>query len=313
LVGVGLNAPYIWTRSEEDREEFFSFLNKIDSQMFRINPENDKHILQPTLDELNTNTCDLLKDFLKTVPSDTKVIIPVIDGYELFAFDKWNPIYGRKNSFSPYLTDTSSPQALFKSRINFFKDQKLKDAYKMRAKFFIELAKEFPNVILEIGNEVESPLKGRNGINLNTAWYEEMFEFYRDEGYDGPLLTGLRDPNLIDNDKFFKKPGFVNTLHHYLGAIENLPKTPIFLEEIGFPNKLFGIKVPDVDKILTNFIINTLKASVRDGIYRIYGVMVWQADKKHKDNFNFDKEIFPQTTALLSYLSPKLKQLFLNS
>ena len=310
LVGVGLNGPFIWTRERNKVREFFNFAEMTETEIFRIMPENADNELETTLGKLNTKIIDKIGNFLNDVPKNTKVIIPIIDGYRIFHCDKWNPAYEPEDPTSPYLTDKSSKEKIYESRRNFFTDEECRDAYKKRADTFIELSKNYPNIILELGNEVSSPAPGKAGVKENTLWYEEMYDYVA-QSYKGLILTGLPDPNRIDTKYFADKKQLVHTYHIYPGSIVGkLPDAPAIIEEIGFPSQLVGLDIPLADKFLRNIILNTVKASVQFKIARIGGVFVWQADKLHKDSLNFNEDEYPQTTAMLQGLSPKLKEVF---
>jgi hypothetical protein len=313
LCGAGVNVPFLWTRSNDQIKETLDLIVSIGGPegKSRILTDSDKHKLEPSLGKFDPEVTGMLDNFLKQIPPGMTVIMPILDGYNLFRCNKKNIFYSSKPLDSPYLSDCDTPEAAFKSQMDFFTKDKYKDAYKNRADFLIDTFGKYPNVIFEIGNEIAAPIEGREGIDINTAWYREMYEHIHKK--KDIVLTGLADPNQIDLNGFLEKQGLLNTAHIYYPKINNFQKgVPVIIEEIGVPSHIFNrINIPHADELLNGLILFSLYDSVKEGYADIGGILLWHMDLEHKtDNFGVVPALFPKTIDLLTRVSPRLQEIF---
>jgi hypothetical protein len=313
LIGVGVNAPFLWTRSNDQIKKTSDLVDSLGGSRGKLRTliDCDQYGLEPSLGEFDPKVTGMLDNFLKQIPPEMTVILPILDGYNLFRCNKKNIFYSSKPLDSPYLSDTKSPEAAFKSQVEFFTEDKYIDAYKNRADYVIEAFGKYPNVIFEIGNEIEVPVGGQEGIDINTAWYRQMYEHIHKK--KDIVLTGLSNPNLIDLNGFPEKEGLVNTTHIYYPKSNNFQKeVPTIIEEIGFPSRIFNlINIPNADRYLSSLIVYSLYDSVKEGYADIGGLLLWHMDLEHKtDNFWVEPAKFPKTLDLLTRISPPLQEIF---
>ncbi len=300
ISGVGLNIPFAWDRSHDQKQQTFEFADKLGIDKFRMLPESEFKKIEPKLGIFNEELLDRQEQFI-TEAKNYNIIYPFADGYWMFHSNKWNPMYSPKPLNSCYLADTSSVTKISESQSRFFTDETYINAYQKRMALIIKRFGNYPNVTFELINEGNSQnLDANEAIEENTRWYSKMTAFARSCGVN-TVLMGTADPNSIDYSRLGNLDGVVATGHPYIYSPKTYPigsscvledytegkvTVPGFVEEIGAPHHFFKYIVnPVADVGLKNLMIATIKDSIVDGTCHNAGLYLWHGDVGHtKDN-----------------------------
>lgn len=317
LTGIHFNVPYLWERTQRQKDLFINFARKLTNPMeeegvihtVRVLPENCEHFIENKLGDVNEDQLDRLEALSDVLPRDFQMILPIIDGYWVFHSATPNPMYASADLTSAYLDDVSSRESTLISQMKFFTDKQKLDAFTNRIDAFVKRFAAKGNVILEIGNEVCMPSSIPDHKYWNSKWYGYMYNHIK-SGYNGPILTGVSDPNQIDYSVFDDTESLVTTDHVYYPKLRSYPKDiPVIVEEIGVPKELYGQKFPAADWFLNRMMTGTIERSIKDSVARISSVSVWHADWWHHDNLNFDANDYPESAMNILSLAPKLRAL----
>ncbi len=225
----------------------------------------------------------------------------------------WNPFYGSHDATSPY--------AVFGIR-EFYRSQKLREFFKKRILRITKRLKGFKNLFsVSIANEPIPPDNNpysQEYIN----WFNQMIQIVGENLLDKPILPGVANPFLIPDEI---KGLSANTTHVYIYDISSISNTiryvyqgslPLFVQEIGVPEYIFGRSLPFESDFLMSRLIHYLfqKTAVADVNNRkielgISSLTFWKKDS-YFDGFNFDYYNYPETYKIvkaLNFISDNLK------
>lgn len=282
LKGLSINSPFLHCFPEA-QDSVISDSIKAGVSNLRIFIDD---AVEPRFGDYKTDVADNIKKLHQNITSQGSNLHTIISLYDANGMmNRFSLVHGRNKITSPYCD--GSPESYKK----FFTDRKLKGQFLNRAKMIIESLGDSDAISAwEVGNEFAPPV-GEGGLVIFQDWFSEVtLAITKMDPKKRPVISGVAKPWYID-EKSFEGTNFINTIHiypapfifsefrNYLGRGDR--RLPLFVEEIGFPEKLLemDIPLPLVDALYNNL----LKAAVESATFpqnllAIDGLMPWKAD-----------------------------------
>lgn len=343
LRGISFNVPFGWGDGPEQVAQTVAAAQSAGAMIFRELIDDIRKPFEPSLGKYNDDVIDQIRGHSKSVSEQSskkiKTIISLIDGFYLFRSDQPNPVWvdcswppgqaamqlGKSELRSPYLRgyrpEDGSPVAAQQA---IFIDEEVKDHVKARLRFLVDAFKDTSSICAwEIGNELSVPgLSPDRAQVILTQWYSEMIDTVREIDPERPILLGVAEPWLVD-DQLLEQPNIVNTTHNYIDAsgekLRDLSdylhhpkrKLPVVCQEIGMPSKFGCVGIPS-DTMLSRFLPRVIEAGMyqnnRGGWSNHLGHFgLWQVGT-HQDGFNVSEASHPYTWAFIQRMNESMKR-----
>jgi hypothetical protein len=207
LRGITLNSPFLWKRDNDYVRWVESQAEKLGAKTVRVFINDD---FEPELGRKNYND-KVLENIKRIAPqlSGAKLIVSLFDTYSLLHQDKSNAHYPPSPLSSPYFLE-STGQTKAQKQLSIFENQNIKSCLFQRIDYCVRNLNSTEQIAAwEIANEPE--LDNRE---LFTDWFKERVDVVRKIDADRPIITGLANPSLIDENQLVGK-NVVNSFHAY--------------------------------------------------------------------------------------------------
>lgn len=310
LVGVGVNAPYLWKRSPEYQLDVLTALQAAQMGPVRLFITADQECMAQIQD-----LCQLARRVSAGKEHKLTFYVSLFDAYPLLHAAKPNLWYGSSALSSPFLFGAESEAEIQKAQLAFFTDNEVQASFHGQQRFQIESLRHIREIVAwEVANELEIPRELATTSEATTVlsgWYHSAVANIRDANRSRPIITGLAKPWLID-ESHLERHGVVNSLHIYphlfptmqAKAREHVVQStlPLMVSETGVSDKL-----PMTDTLLSQFIEATIADLTIGDVLHTQHLSVWKWDE-YSDTFDFDLSAYPKTFVTIK----KFQKLFAN-
>lgn len=304
LTGINLNAPFLWRTvdSPDKIEKAVNNARQFGARTIRVFINDE---FEPELGKYRFEVLGKIKKLAQKFPLQ----VDLFDAYRLLHANKFNPVYGSPNLSSPYLV----------AHLDFFTDQFIRGMFLERVKTIITHLSRTPEIVAwSIANELTPPIENKKEARgILTNWYVEVVTEIRKIDPKRPILSGVTNPTLLDEERLKQCGLTANTFHLYpfSGSSENIfnvqqqKSLPLVCQEIGFPSKLFGFSFSFAhDELFSRYLshnfssffeINEKEKWLKP---KITSVGLWRLTfegDSHQDGFGIDPEKSPQTLKVL--------------
>jgi hypothetical protein len=310
LRGINLNAPFLWQDVDYPEKIANAFKNaeKIGARNIRVFI-ND--LFEPELGRYNFDVLEKIKKLAQISPFPLQV--DLFDAFSLSHFGKFNLFHSSSPSPSPYLTG------------DFFNDERLRNFFLRRVETIILFFGDIKNIVSwSVANELEPKGTKEEKREILTRWYEEIIKKIKEIDPERPILSGLSDPQLIDEEKLRKLGLTANTIHFYPDLFQTSQppgKIPLVCQEIGFPSRIAEIKIPDslydifFSNFLNNSFLNFAEINEEKGLLRLKtdSFWLWRLSYEgdlHQDGFEIIPQRIPRTLETISSLKRILESFY---
>lgn len=311
LSGIHLNSPFLWkcVDSPEILETAIRNAHQFDARTIRIFINDE---FEPNLGDYRPEVLEKIEKLAQKFPLQ----VDLFDAYPLLHAHKFNVIYGPSSLSSPYLM-AKEEKSLVQRQLDFFTDKTIGEIFLRRTRKIIERLNHTPGIVAwSVANELVPPVKSKKEAQkLLSDWYEKVVITIRQLDKKRPIISGVADPNLLD-EKRLKKCGLTaNTLHLYpfSGDIENVLQNqevlPLVCQEIGFPHEFLGFSFSLVyDELFSRFLSHALFRSIEVNEKerwirpKVTGVGLWRLSSPgdgHQDGFELTPKNLPKTLRVL--------------
>lgn len=304
LIGINLNAPFLWREvdSPDKIEKAVRNARQFGARTIRVFI-NDEFELE--LGDYHLEVLEKIDRLAQKFPLQ----VDLFDAYPLLCSNKFNPVYGLSSLSSPYLVEKQ----------NFFTNQFIQETFLERIRKIVGCLNKTPGIIAwSVANELAPPVQTRERAKkILTDWYEKVIMAIRQIDQKRPILSGVANPTLLDEERLKKSGLTANTIHLYpfSGSSENILHAqhqkilPLVCQEIGFPSRIFGFSFSFAhDELFSRYLSHNfssffeinekekwLKPKITSlGLWRL----TFEGDF-HQDGFGIDPEKSPQTLKVL--------------
>lgn len=245
LVGINLNAPFLWqeVKSPEKIEKSIENAHQFGARTVRVFVNDE---FEPELGKYRFEVLEKIEKLAQKFPLQ----VDLFDAYPLLQANKFNVIYGSSSLSSPYLTFRKE-KPFIQQQLNFFTDKSIREIFLKRVKEIVNRLHHTSGIVAwSIANELAPPTRTKEEAKkILTDWYEEVVIAIRQTDKERPILSGVADPNLLDEERLKDCGLSANTIHLYpfSGSSENILNAqqqkllPLICQEIGFPSRIFGL------------------------------------------------------------------------
>jgi len=310
LRGINLNAPFLWQDVDYPEKITNAFENakEIGARNIRVFI-ND--LFEPELGRYNFDVLKKIKKLAQISPFPLQV--DLFDAFSLSHFGKINLVHSSSPYPSPYLAG------------DFFNDERLRNFFLRRVETIILFFGDIKNIVSwSVANELEPKGTKEEKREILTMWYEEIIKKIKEIDPERPIISGLADPELIDEEKLKEIGLTANTIHFYPNLFQNFQesrKIPLVCQEIGFPSKIAGIKIPDslYDIFFSNFLndsfLNFAEINEKKGLLKLKTDSFWfwrlsYEGDSHQDGFEIIPQRIPRTLETIFSLRRILESLY---
>lgn len=298
LAGIVPNHPFLWEYADSPEIIQKEILKAKQMPTGRQMPTESIRALLD--DRVEPNPGDYRLDKLDKVARLAEQIdlqVDLFDAYNLLHSDRPSLSYPSHEPTSPYLG--SAGRSLTERKQSFFTDPEMLDFFQKRIFRFVNHLKGVKGIkVWSVGNEFEASKE------TLTLWYSKVLPVIREADPVRPIISGVADPNLLDEGILQPLGLSANTIHIYPGG--NLDEImtryqnrharhiPLVCQEIGFP-RLPGDIAYDwlYSQFLNYTLLRFIEINQPDGWIRpiVTGVGPWKltADVKESDGY----EIYP--------------------
>jgi len=307
LIGINLNAPFLWreVNSPEKIKKAIENAYQFKARTIRVFINDD---FEPKLGEYRYEVLEKIGRLAQEYPLQ----VDLFDAFSLFHSNKLNLVYGSFPLSSPYLG------------VDFFADKSL-EIFLKRVRRIISYLNHVPGIVAwSVANELEVPhTEKEKAREILTGWYEEVIKTIRSLDPKRPILSGVADPTLLDEERLKACGLTANTIHLYPNPFKNLLKSyyqpkhkkilPLICQEIGFPSRVLGVSFDFFyDKLLSRYLTNNLlsffKIDEKKGLItpEITSIGVWRLSFEgdlHQDGFELIPKNIPLTIKTLHFWS----------
>ena len=254
-------------------------------------------------------------------------------------FDTFRMLHAAKPSLvltpqkldSSYLMGAETDEDIRERQLAFFTDPEIRMNFINRVKTIVQNLRDAAGIkVWSVANEPEPPIEDwEEKRKILTDWYVEVIKAIREEDHKRPIVSGVADPTLLDEERLKEVGLTANTIHLYPGfgsssvdAVshrymnEHMRVLPLFCQEIGYyhrvnlqlPARAFSIPLPLHDQRLSSFLHGTAlrfaQVDTRNQTLKLpfTGIGLWQLDYDnpyHKDGFEVKPKDVPLTTQTL--------------
>lgn len=303
LIGVNLNAPFLWreVNSPEKIERAIKNAHQFGAQTIRVFVNDE---FEPELGNYQFEVLTKIKKLAQKYPLQ----VDLFDAFSLVHANKLNPVYSSSALSSPYLMEKKG----------FFTNQSIQETFLERVRKIVEDLNKTPGIVAwSVANEVALPAQTiEKAKETLTSWYEKVITEIRKIDKERPVLSGVADPTLLDEERLKRCGLTANTLHLYpFSGDENSLNTqsqkslPLVCQEIGFPSRIFGFSFSFIhDEIFSRYLshnfssffeVNEKEKWLRP---RVTSIGLWRLTfegDSHQDGFGIDPKESPQTLKVL--------------
>lgn len=313
LTGILPNHPLLWmhANSKEKIDHELEKLRKIPTRLIRTFLDDR---VEPALGKYRFDYLDLVAKLGEEVSLE----VDLHDAFNILHSEKLNNSYASHESTSPYLGKRDG-RGLEERRIAFFQDPSIIEATQNRFYTIVSYLKGVRGIKAWcVGNEFEAA-----GDVLNN-WYAQMLPVIQEADSTRPILSGVADPNSIDEERLKPLGLSANTIHIFpepqiliggnlsniLGSnLERKMKSylsdhrrvlPLVCQEIGFP-RLPGDFAYDFlfSRFLNAALLCFIEVNQKDGWIRplATGLGPWKfaAEEKESDGHEIVPDEIPET------------------
>lgn len=303
LVGINLNAPFLWQEvdSPEKIERAIKNASQFGARSIRVFINDE---FEPELGNYQFEVLDKIKKLAQKFPLQ----VDLFDAYPLFHASDFNPVYGSSSFSSPYLVE----------KVNFFTDKSIQETFLKRVKVVVEYLNHHPGILAwSVANELTPPVQTKERAKeILTSWYEKVITEIRKIDKERPILSGVANPTLLDEEKLKQCGLTANTLHLYpfLGKEDTLStqsrrSLPLVCQEVGFPSQIFGFSFLFAhdelfSRYLSRHLLSFIEINEKERWLRpkVTSIGLWRLtfeDDSHQDGFGLTPEKLPQTLKVL--------------
>jgi len=312
LRGIIMNSPFLWQHTDipDAIDRAVENARAFESKTIRVFI-NDTY--EPELSHFEPWVLENTKVLTEKFP----LIVDLFDAYPLLHSNKPNIIYGSWPLTSPYLVKTKG-RSLIDQQLAFFVDPDLVEIFLNRARSIVDSLKSSRVVAWSVANELIPPVgTPEEKREILTTWYEKVLREIRRLDPNRPIVSGVADPTLLDEQRLKTAGLTANTIHLYPGGPDNWIRIlashhqclPWIIQEIGFPTKALGIQLGSLrDELLASFLVDRLLRFIKVdeknrtvkpeseslGIWRLTFEGDW-----HDDGFSVSPQSLPKTSKIL--------------
>lgn len=312
LRGIIMNSPFLWqyTGIPEAIDRAVENANAFESKAIRVFI-NDTY--EPELSHFEPWVLDSTKALTKKFP----LIVDLFDAYSLLHSNKPNATYDSWPLNSPYLVKTKG-RSLIDQQLAFFVDPDLVEIFLNRVRSIVGSLKSSRVVAWSVANELIPPVgTPEDKREILTTWYEKVLREIRRLDQARPIVSGVADPTLLDEQRLKAAGLTANTIHLYAGGSDNLIRIlasqrkclPWIIQEIGFPARAYGIQLGSLrDELMASFLVDRLLRFIRVDEKkrtvepRSESLGIWRLSfegDSHDDGFQVSPRSLPKTTKVL--------------
>lgn len=317
LTGINLNSPFLWREvdSPEKIERAIQNANQFGARTIRIFINDE---FEPELGNYRLEVLEKIEKLAQRFPLQ----VDLFDAYHLLHANKFNVVHGSSSLSSPYLMPKKE-KSLMQRQLDFFTDETIQEVFLRRVKAILEHLNHVPQIVAwSVANELVPPAGSKKEARkILTNWYEKVVSAIRQIDKERPIVSGVADPGLLDEERLIRCGLSANSIHLYpdfLGTPENNLKfyqnqyqkaLPLICQEIGFPSRLLGISFSFAyDELFSAFLSHHLSSfiEVNEGRRwvkpKVTTIGLWRLSFEgdhHRDGFEISPEKLPQTLKVL--------------
>lgn len=304
LVGVGVNAPYLWKRSPKYQLNVLIALQAAKMGPVRLFITSDPACLAQVQD-----LCQMARRVSAGREHKLTFYVSLFDAYPLLHAAKPNLWYGSSALSSSFLFGAESSEDIQQAQFDFFANKEVQASFHAQQRYQVESLRHIREIVAwEVANELEILSKlatTSEARELLSEWYVSAVANIREVNRRRPIITGLAKPWLLDETKI-QKYEVVNSLHIYPHLFPSMQtktreylstsSVPLMVSEVGVSNK-----IPMTDQLLSQFIEATVADLTVDTVLCTQHVSLWKWDD-YSDTFDFDLSAYPKTFELITRL-----------
>lgn len=217
-------------------------------------------------------------------------LIPdLFDAYQLLHSDK-SACYPSRPITSPYLDLLPDDLTERDKQLQFFTDPDVREAILERIAFIVNALKDEEGIVAwSVGNEFDPPVDSvTDKKTLLTPFYEDAVRLIRSIDRERPILSGVADPNFLD-EEVLKEAGLTaNTIHVYdsnklpavLGEYRRKQHLPLVCQEIGLAGSCNGFNFKFAQDFLfygflQDVFSNFIEVDQQNGTYKPQVTSLW--------------------------------------
>ena len=282
LVGISGNAPYLWTRSDEQISKILNQAASWGIKTIRLLPDNLQKD-EPELSEYGPGFYAYLEG-IKKVADLAKdrgigIIVDFFDGHYL----------------------TSEPTNSYRGK--FFEDDLLKASFMTRVDTMLSHLSGNEGIAgWTIANELPCK-RDKLSIARQTEWYRQVIQHIRDHGETKPIFTGLEHPDYV-NMQELDGLNVIHTAHRYphhrimkgFNLANFAQCSPLAVAEIGIPSFL-------PSKLFPGFLERVIEGAQTDSELALPFFGFWQIDADHNDGFVISSTDKPEVFEAMQILN----------
>lgn len=303
LTGINLNVPFLWREvdSPEKIERAIENAQQFDARTIRVFINDE---FEPELGDYRFEVLEKIEKLAQKFPLQ----VDLFDAFSLLRANKFNPVYGSSLLSSPYLV------------ADFFTDKPIREIFLERVRKIVSQLNHVPKIVAwSVANELKPSARTKEEARkVLTDWYEEVIKTIRHLDPKRPILSGVADPTLLDEERLKACGLTANTIHFYPDPTENAFRfyqtnykkvLPLICQEIGFPSKIFGFSFSFAhDELFSRFLsycfsqfieINEKEKWLRPNLTSIGLWRLSFEGDPHQDGFGLSPEKSPQTLKVL--------------
>lgn len=313
LAVITPNHPFLW-RHIDSKERIDQEIEKASKLPTRA----DRVILRIFLDDkvepqLGRYRYDLIDKVVK-LAERVDLQIDFFDAYNLLHSDRPSLSYGVREPSSPYLGGREG-RSIQDRKLAFFADPAMIEAFRNRVYEIGGRLKNIPGFkVISIGNEFDAPPA------LLNNWLERVLPVFKDISSGRPIIPGVADPTLIDEERLHPLGLTANTIHIYPNLLGSNLETimarylsdkhtrvmPLVCQEIGYPRLPGDIAYDWLSaQFLNSTLLRFVELNQKDGWIRpiITGVGPWKLatenEAEESDGHEIAPDEMPQTLGVL--------------
>lgn len=302
LAGIVPNHPFLWEHVDSPEKIQKEILKAEQMQTRLIRVFLDDRV-EPSPGDYRLDMLDKLARLAEQIDLQ----VDLFDAYNLLHSDRPSLFYPVHEPTSPYLGRLG--RSLTERKQAFFTDPEMLDFFQKRIFRFVNHLKGVKGIkVWSVGNELEAPEEAL------TLWYSKVLPVIREADPERPIISGVADPNLLDEGILQPLGLSANTIHIYPGG--NLDEimtryqnrharyVPLVCQEIGFP-RLPGYIAYDwlYSQFLNRTLLRFVEINQPDGWIRpiVTGVGPWKltADAKDSDGHEIHPDELPRAMGRL--------------
>lgn len=304
ITGIVPNCLYLPYLPPEVQEKMVENLEACEASAVRVFLDDR---FEERLGKFNLQYLDQIAQASRRTP----ITLDLYDGYHLLH---------KKDPDSPYLGESS--QDLTQRQMGILLDDKTKEAFLQRTAVVVGWLRGEPGIkAWGLANELNLRKRryaraalstGKSLKTLHTDLFESQIQTILSIDRSRPILIGVDDPNLIDEERLSKYQGLVfNTIHVYPAReneqiIREYIQTnehylPLVCQEVGYSRSLVkgGVHTPEeYDAILARFLSNTL-VTLYPHITAFGPWRITAPGDSHSDGYEIDPHMMNETLKVI--------------